>query len=832
MTSERWHEIQRVLERVLEAEAEERPRVLAESCAGDPRLQRDAEEFLRYEQAAARAFPVTDWRSSQEEPAPAPRPDPERISRYRILHRIGEGGMGIVYLAERDDGAYRRRVAIKVMRETLAGEWTDRFRTELQILSGLTHPYIAALIDGGTEDGRPYCVMEYVEGLPLTEYCDRNALSDRERLRLFCRVLEAVSHAHRHLVIHRDLKPANILVTGGGSDGAATPKLLDFGLAKEFHTDPAGAQATTTLAGLTPGYASPEQVRGERLSTATDVYSLGVLLYELLAGSRPYGDCEGSPIETVYAICERDPIPPSRIPGKQHLAGDIENIILRALRKEPQSRYAGADELRRDIENFLAGFPVRASRATAPYRAAKFLRRHRWGAAASIAALVAAGAAAAALWQENRRAEARFNDVRELAHTVVFELHDAIQNLPGSTAARKLLVQRALEYLERLEAASGSRRDLRHELAAAYRKIGDVQGSPVQPNLADPEGAMASYESARRLLAHLLGQNAGDVRALEEATLATNGLAYIYRQRGDLPTYRRLSADVVELHWRIARLNPASRKYAARALRRESETSVALNELDRALPALEKASRAYDEASAGDPADTAVMREQARIHADLAYCRQERKELDAALREYREALRIDELCLAAAPADTQIRLRLSWDYSDIGWVQGRLGNWKEAARMSERAVGMQEQLAAADTRDSRARAELAKSLKTVGYIYKDAGRPEQAAQRFRRAGEILQQLLAHDPEDDEARSEFAVTCVAAGYVRMNQASALARAAPGRAKIVFADARTYFERARDAFRLVKTIREADRRCVADIPLRIDQCKRGVAATDAP
>jgi len=343
-------------------------------------------------------------------------PQPERrIGPYRVLRELGHGGMGTVYLAARDDDQYQKRVAIKVVRGLDSAEVVRHLRRERQILAGLEHPNIARLLDGGTtEDGLPYLVMQHVEGQPIDRFCDERKLTVRERLQLFQGVCAAVQHAHRNLVVHRDIKPANILVTADG-----VPRLLDFGIAKLLNPEIAGEVPTATGLAMTPDYASPEQARGGPITTATDVYSLGVVLYELLTGHRPYRVKSREPLEVLKAICEEEPEKPStavarveerREPDgtahpttaetvsrtregtpdrlRRRLRGDLDNIVMMALRKEPQRRYGSVEALSEDLRRYLEGLPVEAHKATAWYRGSKFARRHAFGVAAATAVLL------------------------------------------------------------------------------------------------------------------------------------------------------------------------------------------------------------------------------------------------------------------------------------------------------------------------------------------------------------------------------------------------------------------------------------------------------------
>ena len=443
MTPERWQRINEVLDAALEHKAEDRAGVLAHACAGDQTLRREVESLLgSLEQAGG----------FMEEP-----PDEsvaglfdggqfvvgQAIGPYRVLSEIGRGGMGTVYLAERADQAYSKQVAIKLVRPGPDyPEVLRRFRRERQILADLDHPNVARLLDGGTtEHGVPYVVMEYVAGVPLTEYCDSRKFSITERLNLFRTVCSAVQFAHQSLIIHRDLKPTNILVT---EEGAV--KLLDFGIAKLLKPGPQTAGQSTTRAGLhlmTPEYASPEQVRGAPLTTASDIYSLGVILYELLTGHHPHRPKAGGLLELEATICEEEPERPSVVVGRvvsetlpdgtararrtpesvsrtregrperlrARLRGDLDKIVLKALRKDARERYLSAEQLSEDIRRHLSGKPVIAQKTTLVYRGGKFIRRHKLRLAVAVVfVLTLVVGAVAATWQASvAREHARRN---------------------------------------------------------------------------------------------------------------------------------------------------------------------------------------------------------------------------------------------------------------------------------------------------------------------------------------------------------------------------------------------------------------------------------------
>ncbi|MBS1792527.1 MAG: serine/threonine protein kinase [Acidobacteria bacterium] len=498
MLPELWQKINDIFNDAADLPAGERAGFLDAACE-TPEIRRAVEKLLAAEDAAAGEFLETP---ALEFAAP---PMPDRIGKYEVVRELGRGGMGTVYLAERRE--LGQKVALKIIKKGLdSDDLLRRFESERKILAQLEHPNIARLVDGGaTADGLPFYVMEYIEGVAIDEYCREKPLE--ERLQLFRQVCKAVAFAHARLVVHRDLKPSNILV-----DAEGTVKLLDFGIAKLLTAGAPGGKGTATALGMmTPNYASPEQIRGEPVTTATDIYSLGIVLYELLTGTRPY-DLEGRTLDKVFEIInETEPVKPSENPKSEirnpKLKGDLDNIVLRALKKEPARRYQSVAEFSEDIRRYQTGLPVTARPDTFRYRAAKFVRRNRIAvAAAAVVFLSLIAGISVASWQavvarrERALAERRFADVRNLANKVVFRYHDEIARFPGATALREELVGDAVQYLDSLNSDEIDDKQLKLELARAYVKIGDVQGRPYTANLGKSDDALRSYHKSIEIL--------------------------------------------------------------------------------------------------------------------------------------------------------------------------------------------------------------------------------------------------------------------------------------------------------------------------------------------
>lgn len=579
MTPERWQQVKAVLDGALERNPAERLVYLDEACGRDAELRQEVESLLAPEIGDFIEEPLFDLHlNGEREPAAG-----HRIDAYRIVREVGRGGMGSVFLAARAEGDFEGQFALKVIRRGMdSEEVVQRFRAERRILTRLEYPNIARILDGGTtDDGRPYFVMEHVEGRPIDEYCDCEGLSIPARLELFLDVCSAVHFAHQNLIVHRDLKPANILVTRTG-----VPKLLDFGIAKILDPDKT-EPALTVLERrpMTPQYASPEQLLGKQVTTASDVYALGVLLYILLTGRSPYGMPPPEGEDLTRAVCDEDPPSPSEMivhapDGKgpqgdprllrRRLAGDLDTIVLKAMHKEPQRRYASAEQLAADIRRHLDGLPVLARRDTAAYRMGKFVRRHRWGvgfATVALLAVVAFSITVTQLWRQAVRERDRAETISRFLQEL-FANPDPSRSRGEQVTAREILDRGTGRISQDLQKQPELRATLMDTMGGVYRSLGlyDQAQKLSEESLAIRreilgENHLLVAESLQSLavLRRAMGDNAA-------AELLLNESLEIQRRRGAMDTALHAKA----LNDLAALLEAKGDLNAAEALYRES----------------------------------------------------------------------------------------------------------------------------------------------------------------------------------------------------------------------------------------------------------------------
>jgi len=567
---ERWRVISRHLDEVLELEASQRADWLATLSHRDPSLAADLEMLLDEHRELERAGFL------DEQPMVLPRTGltGDTVGAYTLVAPIGQGGMGTVWLAERSDGRFDRRVAVKFLNLALVGRGEARFTREGMLLARLTHPHIARLIDAGVSAaGQPYLILEHVDGEAIDRYCDRMSLDVHGRVRLLLTVLDAAAHAHANLIVHRDIKPSNVLV-----DKAGQVKLLDFGIGKLLADDTDAGEVTefsglTRQAGvgMTPEYAAPEQMTGEAITTATDVYALGLLSYVLLAGRHPAGDTLRSTADIVKAVVETEAplmstVAKAAVAGE--LRGDLDTIVAKALRKRPGERYVSVTAFAEDLTRYLEDLPIGARPETVGYRAAKFVRRNRVTVAAAAVTLVALSAGLFVANRERLVAERRFNQLRQLSNKMI-ALDRSIRNLPGSIDARRTLVTDSLEYLAGLSSDAGRDLDLTLEVGQAYSRVARIQGVPTEINIGDFKSAEESLKKADALFERVLAARPDSRPALLSSAVVAHDrmiLAQSEHRDADARAYARTSADRFELFLNRNDLTVAERENTAASI--------------------------------------------------------------------------------------------------------------------------------------------------------------------------------------------------------------------------------------------------------------------------
>ena len=636
-----------------------------------------------------------------------------RVGPYRLVRELGRGGMGTVFLAERDDDQYQARVAVKLVRPGMDTEFIlERFRRERQTLARLQHPNICRLLDGGTTDsGLPYIVMEFIEGRWLTQFVRERELDVRARLRLFLDVCSAVDYAHRHFIVHRDLKPGNILVDADG-----IPKLLDFGICKLLRSDGVTGDETVDLM-LTPNYASPEQLRGDAATPLSDVYALGTVLYELLTGRCPRS-FEGFSWANLESILRTPILPPSAAVDNRHttrlLRGDLDNVLLRALAAEPEWRYQSPAELADDLQRYLDHEPVSARRPSIRYRAAKFLRRNRVAVIAATLVISALVAGLAAAISQARVAHSRQAQIRNLSNRLVFDVYDAVRDLPGATRASKLIVQTGLEYLDSsFQSVAGDPRAER-ELATAYRRLGDVQGNVRTQNLGDLPSALASYQKAISLLEGNARSGSTDPEADTERLRIFDRIAAIQAFTGKLTD-------------------------ALRTLETGIKTGTTLA------------------ATGGVDLQAAL----ADLYIDASENKRNLGDYRGALSDANESARFFRGLVTLRPVDPELRHSLATALASIGMAESSLGQLQPALDHFREGTAEMEKLVAADAHNVPWSRDLMVAYGHIGDVlgYPDLqnlGDRRGALEAYRTAAEIGRTLHVIDPADLRAATDLGI----------------------------------------------------------------------------
>ncbi len=766
----------------------DRQKFLDEACGRDENLRSLASRLYDEKFGADEAIASRPEIQTPAAPAAgAPSYKDRHIGPYRVERELGRGGMGVVFLAARADQQYRKQVAIKLLRPGHEGDQVfRRFQNERQILANLEHPNICRLLDGGvTEEGEPYIVMEHVRNArPIDEYCASRDLGLNERLELFRQACAAVQYAHRFLIVHRDLKPSNILVTDEG-----VVKLMDFGIAKNLlagFDDP--TPQTLGLQPMTPAYASPEQLCGGTISTASDVYSLGVVLYELLTGHRPFESSEKVLPDMVQSICDhepprpsvtvlRSPVPGITMPGggfMERLRGDLDWIVLMALRKDPMRRYVSVEQFSEDIRRHMGGLPVIARGDTFSYRASKFFYRNKLGVAAVVLIFATLAGGIISTRREQARTKARFNDVRALANSILFEISDAIRDLPGSTPARLLLVERAQTYLDKLAHESGGDLSLQRELAEAYKKIGEVQYRVGYPNLGDINGALAS---ARKELALREGISASD-----HSVAAKLAVAEAHMRLGELldGTTDPQSADshigqALQIREALFAENPKNvdvRSDLARSYRVAGDRGKMEGHARTFYEFNQKALKIREGLLAENPNDEGIRQQYSMDLVRLGDSLGSPNETnlgryDEARKTYEHALEICQTLAVANPTNAVVVRDVSNVYQRLGSLLEHTGDYDESLEMSRKGLAISERLFEADPANFEVRRDVMVFHDQIGRAYLKLADYAAAEKSLRTSLDVASELIAKNPgsersRDDQAESAYLLgLCLAA-----------------------------------------------------------------------
>lgn len=843
MNSQKFKEI---FNNALDIPPDQRTEFLAEECAGDDALFQKIQSLLNADSEAENksflkrpAFAI-DAENLFVNYAEDSRID-QIVGGYKIVKKIGEGGMGAVYLATRADGQFERSVAVKLVKRGMDTEAIlRRFRRERQILAGLEHPYIARLLDAGmTADDLPFFIMELVEGTPIDEYCRENALPLNETLKLFRKVCQTIAYAHQNLIVHRDLKPSNILVTKTGE-----PKLLDFGIAKLTTQDASeNPETVAELQALTPEYASPEQIRGEKLTTATDVYSLGVILYELLTENRPYKFRTRRADEIARVICEQTPMKPSnvilnrspdtdskfKITNPKALRGDLDNIVLKSLQKDASRRYKSVEQFGEDIYKHLENLPVVARRDTFKYRATKFFERNKIGVSVVVFVFLLLVGGIFAVWRQARiaeteraRAERRAENLRKLSGSFAVELHDAILNLPGSLPARHLLLTRAVEQLDALAADSDGNVDLQYELAAAYYNLGELPAISLS-------NAERNYRKALSFYENLAAAESANPHYRIQVAKVYGRIANVQKMRGDLSgavsyntqrikilssiagydssieilenlsdAYYELALNIyflgkaqeslenihasLKIGGKLIELEPDNEEYKHQQFVKNSLIAANLEYLGNYREAIEALRESINESAQlikSNPNDVRYNYELWTYHRRLGVILEQNGENQAAADVLRYALELIESLLEKSPDDTGYQRNAAFSNVTLGRFLIRRREFEKAIPYLRRARDLSEKLISADSERGESFRDLAAAFQGLGNASLAFEKHAEAANSFRQAQSIYKKIIERNAQDVLLKRDYAEFLAEYGDFLINDAPERGSSGEGR-----------------------------------------------------
>jgi serine/threonine protein kinase len=724
MQTNRWSLIEDVFQGALERPLAERKQYMADACRDDPELLSEIESLLESDhdaENALRSLVADDLTEMTRSSISADLGS--QVGPYLLVRELDSGGMGVVYLAVRSDDHYFQIVAIKMIRKGLdSAELVQRFRVERQILATLNHPNIGAILDGGeTKEGRPFIVMEYVEGQPITLASEASGLSIRQRIELFRSLCSAVHYAHQKQIIHRDIKPSNVMVTPEG-----VVKLIDFGTSKPLEPQLVLKDDTPTESGfrmMTPDYASPEQLQGKQLTTATDVYSLGVLLFELLTGSRPYTLRGLSPATAERVLLTPGGRKPSSAPDlstrrKKELAGDLDTIVMTAMNHDPAQRYRSVLHLEEDLLHYLQGKPIAARNASPIYALRKLVQRNKTVMLTTLAMIVLLSASLLIYWSQSRKADRRVTQVRTLAGSAISDLTDKLQHSSASTKTQAALFHSALTYLDELQRSTGNDPRLLIELSRAYVRVGDLEGSPFVANLGNSGTAIASYQKAWHAASEAHARMPGDdsTAALIEAYQRLGGIEAFLGNLHEAHDNYQQALSWAQAFWQKKPNDPARKRLLASNYAGMGDVDLRDLSPDQALESLSAAFHIFGDSPSGDEDHDRML---IGLYLDRASTFNELGRQSQALEDDRKAVTLAEALVQKYSSSVQAHRSLFEAYQrTVLPLSGRdalnVGDSAQAQVYARKALAIAQMLVGLDSGNVQAQYDLAIAYTEMG----------------------------------------------------------------------------------------------------------------------
>jgi eukaryotic-like serine/threonine-protein kinase len=750
MKSDRWSLIEEIFQGALERPPAERKQYVETACENDKELLFEIESLLENDNDAERVLHslIADDLKNAAQTSDLSESGLQ-LGPYHLVRELDSGGMGVVYLAVRSDDHYFQVVAIKMIRKGEdSPELVHRFRMERQVLATLNHPCIGTILDGGeTQDGRPFIVMEYVEGQPITLASKSRGLSIRQRVELFRSVCSAVYYAHQKLIIHRDIKPSNVMVTPEGM-----VKLIDFGISKPLAPESAlgdSSRTATSLRRMTPDYASPEQIQGKHLTTATDIYSLGILLYELLTGSRPYTLSNLSPVVADRVVSEQGGKKPSSAPeissaARRELSGDLDRIVLKAMDLDPSRRYLSVQHFDEDLLRYLTGKPISARKTTPAYVLGKFVQRHRVAVLTACAIAIALGCFAFLYLRQSRAVDRRVKDVRTLADSAISDMTDKLQHSSASTETQAVLFQSALDYLGKLRKTMGNDPRLLLELSKAYMRVGDLEGSPLVANLGNSGTAVASYREASRMAIEAHAGMSGDesTQAVIETYQRLGGIELFLGNLHESNDDYQQALTWARNFWQQKPDEPIRKRLLAASYAGIGDVSLSGLTPDKALENYAMAFQVFGN-SPNDVEDHDRML--IGFYLGKASTLNELGKQSDAIEDNRKAVALAEALVQRFPDSLLARRTLFLTYEDLilplaGRDALNVSDSSQAQVYARKALAIAQMLVGVDSKNAQAQFDLARAYTSMGDAFRQVN-PDIASIWYRKSIALTKQLF-------------------------------------------------------------------------------------------